>query len=321
MFVGDYAQLSIHRLMLSDRVRTEAYRKALRSPVEPGAVVLDVGAGTGIMGMLAVQAGARKVYAVEPTGIAGLARQLIERNRMGDRIELIESAVESVELPERVDVLVGEWMGCYGVDENLLPSMVVARDRWLKPGGAVLPEAVTGWLAPVEDDGLAEGIEEWRARPYDLDFGALAEASANEVRMGHHESEPDALLSVPQELWTADVRTITLAEARGPFEAEVRFSVERRGRFSMLAAWFVAHFGDGSVLSNAPDAPETHWGRSAFPLDAAVEVEPGVAIEVDLTCEPAGPGHCHHRWSARVGAGEWEHHDTRRDPTLPREGG
>jgi predicted RNA methylase len=145
MFVGDYAQLSIHRLMLSDRVRTESYRRALASAVKPGDVVLDVGAGTGIMGMLAVQAGAGKVYAVEPAGIAGLARQLVERNGMADRIELIESAVESVELPERVDVLVGEWMGCYGVDENLLPSMVAARDRWLKPGGAMLPEVVTAW--------------------------------------------------------------------------------------------------------------------------------------------------------------------------------
>ena len=323
MFVGDYAQLSIHRLMVSDRVRTEAYRKALRSAVEPGDVVLDVGAGTGIMGMLAVQAGASKVYAVEPTGIAGLARQLIERNGMADRIELIESTVESVELPERVDAVVGEWMGCYGVDENLLAPMVVARDRWLKPGGAVLPEVVTAWLAPVEDDELAEDIGSWRARPYDLDFGPLAEASANEVRMGHDESTRDALVAAPQELWTTDVRTITLEEARGPFEAEVRFSAGRKGGFSTLAAWFVARFGDGSTLTNAPDAPdapETHWGRSAFPLNAAIEVEPDVPIEVQLACEPAGPGHCHHRWAIKVGAGEWERHDTRWDPTLPREG-
>ena len=317
MFVGDYAQLSIHRLMLSDRVRTESYRRALSSAVKVGDVVLDVGAGTGIMGMLAVQAGAGKVYAVEKAGIARLARQLIERNGMEDRIELIESDIESVELPERADVVVGEWMGCYGVDENLLPSMVVARDRWLKPGGAVVPEVVTAWLAPVEDDGLAEGIDSWRGRPYGLDFGPLAEASANEVRMGHHESTADKLLAEPQELWTTDVRTIRLEEARAPFDAQLRFSAARQGKLSALAAWFVARFPDGSVLTNAPDAPETHWGRSAFPLNAGAEVEAGMPIAVQLTCEPAQPGHCHHRWAMKVGAGEWERHDTRRDPTLP----
>jgi len=316
MFVADYAQLWIHRLMLSDRVRTESYRRALASAVRPGDAVLDVGAGTGIMGMLAVQSGARKVYAVEKAGIVGLARQLIERNGMDDRIELIQSHIESVELGERVDVVVGEWMGCYGVDENLLPSMVVARDQWLKPGGALLPEVVTAWLAPVEDDGLAEGIDVWRGRPYGLDFGPLAQASANEVRMGHHQSTEDKLLAEPQRLWATDVRSVTLDEARRPFSARLRFSASRQGKLSALAAWFVARFPDGSILTNAPDAPETHWGRSVFPLNAEIAVEPGVAIEVELTCEPGGPGHCHHSWAVKVGLGEWEHHNTRRDVTL-----
>lgn len=319
MFVGDYAQLSIHRLMLSDRVRTESYRRALASAVRPGDVVLDVGAGTGIMGMLAVQSGARKVYAVEKDGIVDLARRLVERNGLEAQIEVIQSDVESVALPQQVDVVVGEWMGCHGVDENLLASILVARDRWLKLNGSILPEVVTAWLAPVEDDGLAEGIDSWRGRPYDLDFGALAEASANEVRMGHHESTADTLLAHPQQLWTTDVRSISLSEARRPFEARLSFSAKRKGRFSALAAWFDARFPDGSALTNAPDAPDTHWGRSVFPLNGSTAVEPGVSIEVHLVCEPAGPGYCHHRWSVRVGEGDWEHHDTRRDPTLPRQ--
>jgi SAM-dependent methyltransferase len=317
MFVGDYAQLALHRLMLSDRVRTESYGRALASAVKTGDVVLDVGAGTGIMGMLAVRAGARKVYAVEQAGIVELARRLVQRNGMEDRIEIIESAVESVELPERVDVIVGEWMGCHGVDENLLPSILLARDRWLKPGGRVVPEAVTSWLAPAEDEDLSEELGLWRSCPYDLDFSALAEASANEVRMGHHGSTADKLLAEPQQLWTVDVRSVPLEEARRPFSARLRFSASRRGRLAILVAWFVARFPDGSALTNAPDAPETHWGRSGFPLNNEIAVEPGTAVEVELTCEPAGPGYCHHQWAVRVGTKAWEHHSTRWDPTLP----
>ena len=65
MFVADYGQLDIHRLMVSDEVRTEAYRRALAAAVRPGDVVLDAGAGTGIMGILAALSGAKKVYCVE----------------------------------------------------------------------------------------------------------------------------------------------------------------------------------------------------------------------------------------------------------------
>jgi len=316
MFVCDYGQLSLHRLMLSDEIRTGTYRKALSSTVKPGDVVLDVGAGTGIMAMLAAQAGARKVYAVEKASIAELARRLIEQNGLEDKIELIHSEIESVALPDRVDLLVGEWMGCYGVDENLLPSIVIARDRWLKPGGSVLPEVVAGWLAPVEDDDLADSIESWRRRPYDLDFDPLAHATANEVLMGQHQIGTDDLLAEPQQLWTTDVRSISLDDARAPFSAQLGFLAGRGGRLSALAAWFVARFPDGSVLTNSPDAPDTHWGRSVFPLNAAIEVTPGLPMEVELICDPAGPGYCHHRWAVKVGEADWEHHNTRWDVTL-----
>ena len=39
-----------------------------------------------------------------------------------------------------VDVLVSEWMGYCLLFESMLPSVLHARDRWLKPGGAILPD-------------------------------------------------------------------------------------------------------------------------------------------------------------------------------------
>src|SRR5687767_15956726 len=126
-----YGELSIHRWMLRDERRNEAYQRALEHVVRPGDVVLDVGAGTGILSIFAAQSGARKVYAVERTQVADVARRMVERNGYTERIDVIQSDLEDVAVPEKVDVIVSEWMGGLGVDENMLAPLVMARDRWL----------------------------------------------------------------------------------------------------------------------------------------------------------------------------------------------
>ena len=71
----DYRSLQNHEPMLLDTVRCQAFQQALREVVTPECVVLDIGAGTGILSVFAAQAGARAVYAVERSPIAQFAKQ------------------------------------------------------------------------------------------------------------------------------------------------------------------------------------------------------------------------------------------------------
>ena len=137
-----YAEIAVHRTMICDRVRTEAFRRAIDSMVRPGDIVLDVGAGSGILSMFAARAGAARVYAVERTTVAVLAQELAAANGVAEIVQVIHGDVMDVELPERVDLIVSEWLGGFGIDEGMLVPVIAARDRWLKPGGPPLGHGV-----------------------------------------------------------------------------------------------------------------------------------------------------------------------------------
>ena len=163
-----YAEFEVHRTMIRDRVRTEAFRRAINSVVGPGDAVLDVGAGSGILSVFAALAGAADVYAVERTSIAVLANELAAANGVAEIVHVTHGDVMDIELPGRVDVIVSEWLGGFGIDEGMLAPLVAARERWLKPGGVMIPHSVTAWTALVHDRYLADTLEFLRANPFGL---------------------------------------------------------------------------------------------------------------------------------------------------------
>jgi len=302
---GSYGELWLQRKMLRDGIRNEAYRQAIFETVKPEDVVLDVGAGTGILSLFAAQAGARKVFAVERTGMARMIRKLAEVNGVDGAVEIFQRDIETFAASEPVDVIVSEWMGGFGVDENMLVLVLEARDLWLKPGGKMLPERVTAWMAPAWDCELDDEMDLWRSCPHGVDLSPIASEMTKELLYERHDVSDLDLRAAPQKLWTHDTHICPAAEARLPFEASLSFSASTTGKISALATWFSAEFGKGPMLSNAPSAPPTHWGRTCFPLEDTVAVEQGETISVKFVCAPAGPGYCHEQWSVRIGQGTW----------------
>ena len=129
-----YAQLPNQQNMLEDSVRTGMYHQSITLNMMDfiDKVVMDLGAGTGILSFFAAHAGARKVYAVESTDMAENARTLVEANNLSDRIEVIQEKLEDLELPEKVDVIVSEPMGILLIHERIMEIYALARKRWLK---------------------------------------------------------------------------------------------------------------------------------------------------------------------------------------------
>jgi len=306
-----YAEFEVHRTMICDRVRTDAFRRAIESVVRPGDVVLDVGAGTGILSIFAARAGAKRVYAVERTTIAVLAQELAAANGFAEVIEVIQGDVTDLEPPERVDVIVSEWLGGFGIDEGMLPPVIAARDGWLKPGGAMIPRTATAWTALVHDRYLAETVEFLRDDPYGVRFDGLVEATVNEISYSgsfRHLAAGDQR-SDPSRLWTTDAGVVPLEQAAGVHEAETVLTVHEHGTANALALWFTTELAPGISLSIGPGDPPTHWGMTTAPLRSSVELRPGMEVRARVRTSPARPMGTWTSWAVALPGAGWEEHD------------
>jgi predicted RNA methylase len=110
---------------------------------------LDLDAGLGIPGFIAAELGPRRVFMVEPAAVIEVTRQAVQASAYADRIECFRGVIEELKLPEPVDVILSVFTGNFLLTEDLLPSLFHARDRWLKPGGFLLPDAAVMAMVPV----------------------------------------------------------------------------------------------------------------------------------------------------------------------------
>ena len=151
---------------------------------------MDVGAGTGILSMFAAKAGAKKVYAVEPSSTNQLAKKLIEENGLADKITIVEKVVEDIELgkdiPDRVDIIISEWMGYCLLYEGMLDSVLFARDRFLVKGGLIFPERAKIFVAAVNDQTYKFNNDAFYQKdhnPYGVSLQALVKQRRNFVEV------------------------------------------------------------------------------------------------------------------------------------------
>lgn len=267
-----YYGLLVHQQnMLQDTIRTGTYRQAIQDNAIDftDAVVMDVGTGSGILAHFAVQAGARKVYAVEASGMADRARVLLEANGYdSSKIEVIKGTVEEITIPEPVDIIISEPMGFLLVHEQMLQSYIVARQRFMRPGGKMFPSRGTIYCAPFTDSALFAEQEQklvfWEQQDfYGLDLSSLKEAAANDhfaqPVVGYF--DPSILLADTTATHLIDFEKDSpedLARVRVPFS----FTMTKTALCHGLACWFDVDFlGSAATvrLDTGPSAAGTHW--------------------------------------------------------------
>lgn len=273
--------LDEHRQYLADTARLDAFDAAIRSTVRPGDVVLDLASGTGILGLLACQAGARRVYAIEVGGIVELARELATANGYGDRIVAIYELASRAQLPERVDVIVTDGAGHFGFDAGIIENLSDARQRFLKPGGRIIPTSLTLSIAPVDAPEPLQQVGFWREPLRGLSFAPAAAIARNTGYPRHLQPHE---LAAP----AADLLTFDPSVPARTLSARASFAVGRAARISGIGGWFAAELAPGITLTNAPGAANRINRNNIFlPLRESVGVGAGDVVNVSIFIQPA----------------------------------
>lgn len=298
LYFDSYSDVTIHEEMIADHVRTNAYRTAIlrNSELIRGKVVLDVGAGTGVLSIFCAQAGARRVFAVEACSIAEQAERIVAQNQVEDRVEVIRGTVEAADLPEQVDVIVSEWMGYALLHESMLNSVLHARDRWLKPGGLILPSRAELYIAPVSDPVVEDRLYFWFTvkEQYGVDMSCMADFARKCIKNADVNVSAVAgedVLSHPARFAELDLRSVTAEElrsVRGPFRCESFGSAA----VNAFCVYFTVTFPcpdspHALVLSTSPFQPETHWKQAVLYLDSPVEVVQDTPVTGEVHMYPS----------------------------------
>jgi Arginine methyltransferase oligomerization subdomain/Ribosomal protein L11 methyltransferase (PrmA) len=287
--------LSGYGHMIADRVRVQAYERALRKTVRPGSVVLEIGTGPGFFALLACQLGARRVYAVESNPAIQVAREIAAANSCADRIEFIEDVSTRVTLPIQADVIVSDLRGILPLFQDHLPSIVDARRRFLAPNGTLIPKRDAIWVSVVEaSKEYAKIVGCWEEDGLDLaPARRLAVNDFQKVKVA-----PEQLLAPPQPWATLEYGTLESPDCRGT----VNFSIQRAATAHGLVAWFDTCLTDGVGFSTAPGKPETVYGSMFLPWPEPVSLSEGQNIDLHLEAALVD-GNYVWRWTTQIEPG------------------
>jgi amino acid adenylation domain-containing protein/non-ribosomal peptide synthase protein (TIGR01720 family) len=163
--------------MAADEGRNQRYREAFARHL-PGKTVIDIGTGpVAILARLAIEAGARKVYAVDRLETtARKARETVAQLGLSDRIEVIHGDALTLSLPEPVDACISEIVGAIGGAEGAARIINGAR-RFLKDPAAMLPRFSDTRIAALSlpRDRLAPGFSDVAAHYVEKIFAEVGQ--------------------------------------------------------------------------------------------------------------------------------------------------
>jgi protein arginine N-methyltransferase 1 len=281
------AHYSFYETIYKDYEAMNTFQQALSfNPLQiRDKVVLDIGSGPGVFSLLAARAGARRVYAWEPTIQSEHSKKIIRDNGFENVITILSGQIESIALLEQVDVIFTSSIGFSFYLGSLLPAFIYAKDHYLKPDGVLLPSSYSISIATYSPASSLPKSSFWK-NVYGFDFTPI---------------ESDTSKS-PFYCWTpkSRIKTTTstifhsdfMDENREHFairNSEFELQMEKDGEISGFLLWFALKFSIGNrivVLDCSPWEHDKHWAQICLPFASGLNLKCGDKIKGRISMVP-----------------------------------
>jgi len=270
-----------HLPMLADEARNAAYQQTMDKHVREGMHVLDIGAGSGLLALMAARAGAGMVTAVEMNPVlADVARQIVADNGFADRIRVLNrlslDLKVGVDLPA-ADLVVSEILDGGLLGEGVLPTLHHAAHQLLKPGGRMVPAGAVVYGQLVELPRLRTVNPVNRIAGFDLSaFDRFRNPAA--YRTISLANEQHKLLSAPFHVADFDFSAPPMTERR----RVAKIPVTATGEAYAVVFWFDLHMDDQISISSGPEGTLSHWAQAVQFMDNGRMVSAGEELQLTM---------------------------------------
>lgn len=274
--------LPLYRILVGDKIRTSAYRKAIQNLKLRNKTALDAGCGLGIMSFFLAKAGAKKIYAVEKTPIIDLAMQTAKKNQFTKSIEFIKADLLNVKLPSKVDVIIHELIGYFCFDENIIEIINTLRNRWLNKNGVIIPCSVEWLFVPVDlekDTNYSYTPPNfWINNPYQIDFNKL-KIFDRFRSLSIIVTNKKTFLSEPKSIIKIDF----YGSLKIPLNMDVVFNINKTGKISGFLGFYRIKLDEKNNIDTSPSDNITCWKQSFFPVHKFISVKSNDVIKYQIS--------------------------------------
>lgn len=271
-----------HLVYLRDRVRLGLYSSAIKAVVRPGFKVLDLGTGTGVLGLICLRAGAGRLFAVDAGPLLEAAKVVFAAEGLSERVVSIRGLSTAVDLPDRVDVVICDQVGHFGFEAGIVEYLLDARRRFLQPDGTLIPARIVLQVAAVESSECYRPMADWQPDVVGREFQWLRRYAVNTKRAAH--LQPTDLVTAPAKLGVIDLHTVDSSL----LSWNAALTVSRDATLHGIGGWFECELADGVWMTNSPLAASPIQRPQAFlPLEQPIGVSAGDVLSVTVMSRPA----------------------------------
>lgn len=285
--------IELQRQLLGDPYRNKQLYQAIRRITRPGDVVLDLGAGTGILGFWALKFGAARAIFVDESPVLEFAIRIAKKLGLERQCDFHQTHSSNLKLEKNVDIILCEILGSYPFEEHMLETLQDTV-KFLKPKGKILPAEIKLTLTPVISQTQHKKIDVWPQIGYGLPFDDI-----RSVALSRMYSEPiakSACMKPARELIHMNFES-TIQSA---WSVSTHWTFTHTAKIYGFCLYWEATLVPGVVMGTSPWKTPTHWKQIYLPLLDPLHVKKGYTLDFHLASDTHHESGVHVSWSGTL---------------------